>query len=292
MKKWNLLLSMFLVAGTVFVTSCNKDDETDQGPVLTIKGGGDYTSSDATVQIEEPILVGITGTSEKENLTKFKFSIISNNVPTVFVDSVINTNAFNWETEITFSSVGDARLLFELWDKNNVKVEKSFTVTVEDAGMEINKFLNVEFGSWNDAVGSFFSTSEGIVYTRGQLTTSASNQLKIDFLFFKGVSNANTIASPDDADANTIDELQLSGWTNKNQTRFNTTTITGAQFDAIGDTYQFPVFNMGTQTSKVNSLVEGQVILFRTEGGKLGLIRIEDLYSRGDRAKLDIIVQK
>lgn len=293
MKKLNLLLSMFLIAGTVFVTSCNKDeDDPAQGPVLTIKGGGAYTSSDATVQIEEPILVGITGTSEGANLTKFKFSIVSNNVPTVFVDSVINTNAFNWETEITFSSVGDARLLFELWDKNNVKVEKSFTVTVEDAGMEINKFLNVEFGSWNDAVGSFFSTSEGIVYSRGQLTTSASNQLKIDFLFFKGVDNANTIASPDDVDANTIAALELSGWTNKNQTRFNTTTVTGAQFDAIGDTYQFPVFNMGTQTTKVNALVEGQVILFRTQDGKLGLIRIEDLYSRGDRAKLDIIVQK
>ncbi len=294
MKKWNLLLSMFLIAGTVFVTSCNKDEDTDQGPVLTIKGGGDYTSSDATVQIEEPILVGITGTSEDANLTKFKFSIISNNVPTVFVDSTINTNAFNWETEITFSSVGDARLLFELWDKNNVKVEKSFTITVEDAGMQINKYLNVEFGSWNDALGSFFSTSEGIVYTRGQLTTSASNQLKIDFLFFKGVDNANTIASPDDPDANTINDLQLNLWVegNKNQTRFNTTSITGAQFDAIGETYQFPVFNMTSQTTKVNALVEGQVILFRTEGGKLGLIRVEDLYSRGDRAKLDIIVQK
>ncbi len=292
MKKLNLLLSMFLIAGTVFVSSCNKDDDTDQGPILTIKGGGEYTSSDATVQIEEPILVGVTGTSENENLTRFKFSIISNNVPTTFVDSTMNTNAFNWETEITFSSVGEARLLFELWDKNNVKVEKSFTITVEDAGMQINKFSDVEFGSWNDAVGSFFSTSEGIVYTRGQLTTSTSNQAKIDFLFFKGAENANTLASPDDPDANTIVDLQLIDWTNKNQTRFNTTTITSAQFDAIADTYQFPVFNMGTQSTKVNNLTEGQVVLFRTQGGKLGLIHVADLYSRGDRALLDIIIQK
>ncbi len=296
MKKWNLLLSLFLIMGTVFVTSCSKDDdETDPGPSISFKGGTGYTAEDVTIQIEEAILVGITGSTSPvsgDNLTKFKFTIISNNVPSTFVDSTFNSPSFNWESEITFSAVGEARLLFELTDKAGVKVSKELNVVVEDPGMQINKYMDVELGSWNDESGSFFSTSEGNVYVRGQLTNTPDNQKKIDFLFFKGVTNANTIAAPDDADANTIVDLQLSGWTFKNQTRFNVTNITAAQFDAIGDTYQFPVFNMGIQTSRVNSLTEGQVILFKTESNKLGLIKIIDLWNRGDKAKVSVIVQK
>jgi len=240
MKKWNYLLSLLFVASAVFVTSCTKDEDPEAGPNLNLKGGSTYVSADATVQVDDPILVGVTGTTTGDNLTRFKFSVISNNVPTAIVDSTFNSSSFDWDMELTFTSVGEARLLFELWDKGGLKAEKSFIITVEDPGMQINKYLNVELGSWNDAVGSFFSSTEGIVYTRGQLTTSVTNQAKIDFLFFKGDTNGNTIASPDDVSANTLSELQLTLWTNKNQTRFNTTTITAAQFDAIGDTYRVP----------------------------------------------------
>lgn len=291
MKKWNLLLSMLFIATTVFLSSCNKDEETT-GPTLNLKGGSEYVSSDATIQVDEPVLVGVTGTSGDDNLTRFKMTITSNNVPTAIIDSTFNSPSFDWEIELNFEGVGEARLLFELWDKGGLKAEKNFLITVEDPGMQINKYLDVELGSWNDAVGSFFSSGEGIVYTRGQLTNSVSNQAKIDFLFFKGVTNGNTIASPDDVDANTINDLQLTLWTNKNQTRFNTTNITATQFDAIGDTYQFPVFQMTSQSTKVNNLTEGQVVLFKTENGKLGLIKVVDLYSRGDLVKVDVIVQK
>ncbi|HLO90090.1 MAG TPA: hypothetical protein VK172_02890 [Lentimicrobium sp.] len=291
MKKWNLLLSMLFISSAIFVTSCSKD-ETATGPSLSLKGGATYTSTDKTIQVEDPILVGVTGTSGDANLTRFKFSITSNNVATTILDSTFNSANFNYDQELTFTSVGEARLLFELWDKDGNKDEKSFNITVEDAGMQVVKYSNVELGSWNDAVGSFYSSTENIVYTRGQLTTSVSNQAKIDFLFFKGTTNGNTIASPDDTDANTINDLQLNLWTNKNQTRFNTTDITVAQFDAITTSFQFPVFQMGSQTTKVNNLTEGQVVMFKTESGKLGLIKVVDLYSRGDLAKVDVVVQQ
>lgn len=291
MKKWNLLLSMLFIASAIFVTSCTKD-ENPTGPSLSLKGGAGYTSTDQTIQVNDPILIGATGTSGDANLTRFKFSVTSNNVATTILDTTFNSASFNWELELTFTSVGEARLMFELWDKDGNKDEKAFNVTVEDPGMQVVKYSDVELGSWNDAVGSFYSSTENIVYTRGQLTTSPSNQAKIDFLFFKGVTNGNTISSPDDTDANSIDDLQLVGWTNKNQTRFNTTDITVAQFDAISTSFQFPVFQMGSQTTKVNNLTEGQVIMFKTEAGKLGLIKVVDLYSRGDLVKVDVVVQQ
>jgi hypothetical protein len=296
MKKWNYLFMALLMSAAVVVTSCGKDDDpVDPGPTLNLKGGATYTSADATVQSGSVIRVGVNGLKSSVSgvkLVRYKFSITANNTPTTYVDSTFSSDSFTWETDLTLSGVGEIRLAFELWDKNGMKADQAFNIIIEDPGMQINKYLNVEFGSWNDPVGSFFSSIEGITYTVGQTSASPLNQAKIDFLFFKGATNQNTMASPDDADANTINDLKLNLWTNKNQTRFNATTITAAQFDAIGATYQFPTFNLSAQTSKMNNLVNGQVFLFKTKNDKLGLVKIVDLYSRGDRAKASIIVQK
>ncbi|PKP47121.1 MAG: hypothetical protein CVT94_12460 [Bacteroidetes bacterium HGW-Bacteroidetes-11] len=286
------------MSAAVVVTSCGKDDDpVDPGPTLNLKGGATYTSADATVQSGSVIRVGVNGLKSSVSgvkLVRYKFSITANNTPTTYVDSTFSSDSFTWETDLTLSGVGEVRLSFELWDKNGMKADQAFNVIIEDPGMQINKYLNVEFGSWNDLEGSFFSSTEGFNYTVNQTSTSPVNQLKTDFIFFKGVVNGNTFAAPDDADVNTITTLKVNTWPvgNKNQTRFNTTTITAAQFDAIGETYQFPTFNLSAQTSKVNNLVNGQVFLFKTKNDKLGLVKIVDLYSRGDRAKASIIVQK
>jgi len=296
MKKWNYLFAALLMSVAVVFTSCSDEEETDPGPSLSLKGGSAYTSQDATIQVNEAIMVGVNGLKSPvsgQKLTRFKFSITSNNVATTYVDSTFNADSFTWESELTFTGVGEGRLLFELWDKGGMKTDQAFTITIEDPGAQINKYMDVEFGSWNDAVGSFFASTEGITYTVGQTRNVPANQAKIDFLFFKGVTNGNTFASPDDADAGTIQDLgPVSDWTNKNQTRFNPTTITVAQFDAIGDTYQFPTFNLMQQTTKMNNLTEGQVFLFKTKNDKLGLVKVIDLYNRGDRAKVSVIVQK
>lgn len=296
MKKLNYLFMALLMSAAVVVTSCGKDEEPDPGPTLSLKGGANYISSDITVQLNTTAKVGVNGlksTVSGSKLVRFKFSLISNNVSTTFVDSTFNSDSFTWETPITLSSVGEGRLLFELWDKNGMRAEQAFNITVEDPGSQINKYLNVEFGSWDDAIGSFFSSTEGITYTVGQTRNIPGNQAKIDFLFFHGTTNANTVASPDDADAGTINDLgPVKNWTNKNQTRFNPINMTADQFDQIGETFNFPTFNMMAQDTKMNNLAKGHVFLFKTQSGKLGLVKVVDLYKRGYRAKLSIIVQK
>lgn len=291
MKKINLLLSMFILTGVVLMSSCTKDED-KKGPEIFLKGGADYTSSDVTIQVEDVIKVGVTGNTDGANFNRFKFTVVSNNVPNVVVDTTFNASTFNWDYELAFDGVGVANLVFELFDKDGNVVEESFQVTVEDPGMMINKYLNVTMGSWNDPIGSFYSSTENVVYSRGQLTTSPDNQAKIDFVYFRGTDNKNAIASPDDSQVVTIQELQMVGWTNKNATRFNTTNITAAQFDQIGETYQFPTFQMGQQATIVPNLVEGQVILFKTKNGKLGLVKVNDLTNRGDQATFSIIVQQ
>jgi hypothetical protein len=265
----------------------------DPGPSLLLKGGAGYTSGDATIQMGETIKVGVIGAKSSvsgNNLRKFSCIYTVNDVPTIILDSTFNADSFNWEKELEFNYIGNGFLTFELTDQGNLKATEVIHITVN--GSEIEKYINVELGSWNDAIGSFFSTSEGIVYNITQTYTTPANQVKIDFLFFKGTSMLNTIASPDDPTANTINDLKLSEWANKNQTRFNSTNITVGQFDAIGDNYNFPDFNINEQTTNMNLLSEGDVILFKTQSGKPGLIKIVSLYTRGDKIKMDVIIEK
>lgn len=292
MKKLNLLLSMFLLTGAVLLTSCGKDeDKTDPGPALTLKSGDNYTSADKTIQVNTNLLVGITAAKSPvsgQKLTRFRLSNISNNVSATVFDTLFSLDSYNWERSIPFNSVGSARLLFELWDNAGVKVEKGFDVTIEDPGMQVNKYTSISLGSLNDA---FYSSTENNVYLLSQLTNTPANQSKIDLIFFKYDTANNTIASPADELSNMVTELQLILWTNKNQTVFNTTTITAAQFDAIDQTFQFPAFNLNAQSSRVTNLQVGQVILFKTQANKLGLIKVVN-FNTTDRMEMDIVIQK
>jgi hypothetical protein len=294
MKKFKFLFAALILSAGAFVSSCTDDTtETDPGPSLTLKGGAGYTSVDANIEIGTTIKVGVIGGKSSvsgNKLTHFKCVFTSNNVPTILLDSTLNSDTFDWEIELEFNSTGTGIISFELTDKGSMKNSKSFNITVQ--GPETKKYSNVELGSWNDAIGSFFATSEGIPYNVTQTSTVPANQAKIDFLFFKGVTYFNTIASPDDVDANTISDLKLNLWTTKKQTRFNTTSLTAAQFDAIGTNYVFPNFDFGSQTTKATALEKNDVILFKTEGGGIGLIKIVDVYAKGDKMKIDVVMEK
>lgn len=273
--------------------SFTTESEVDPGPSLILKGGVGYTSSDADISIGATIKVGVIGGKSSvsgNKLTKFRFIYTSNNIPMTLLDTTLNADAFNWETNLSFTSAGAGTLAFELTDYGNMNASKTLFITV--TGPETIKYSNIELGSWNDVNGSFFSTSEGIVYNIPQTSTVPANQAKIDFLFFKGMVNGNTIASPDDVDANMIADYQLNLWTNKNQTRFNPSTYSASQFDAIGSNFQFPIFDSNVQSTKMNQLEVGDVFLFKTQGGKLGLVKIVSLYTKGDKMRIDVVMEK
>ena len=297
MKKWNLLLSVLLLAGAVFVTSCNKDE--DEGPSLSLKGGAAYTSTNTTINPGESILVGVVGTKGTNNLVRFTLTATHNNVPSNVFDSAFNSANFNKDYSLEFSaaSLGETRLSFKLYDKDGNFDEKSFVITVEDNSPQpvaVTKRTNVTLGSSNDAqFGSFYST-KGVnnrhEFFVGETRTTPAIQSSIDFIFFKDNNNGNAIAAPDASEVNNITTFQLNQWTvTKNATRFQLTNMTAAEFDAIGSTYVFPTFT--GQLRMVNQLQNNNVISFKTAEGKLGLIKIVDLFSRGDRARIDVIVE-
>lgn len=278
---------MALIAGIFIMTSCNKDEETFGPPTLNFIGGDGFVDGDANIDAGTEFKVGIAASSNVtsgKKLTSLRLTRTMNN--TAFVDTTltIDENQYNINFLFNAQQAGQSETIsFVLTDKAGQTAQKSLTLTYVAAGVVVVKDINVLMGSHNDDNGSFYSTANQMVYN---IADATANQASIDFLFYLGVTNGSTIASPADADANTV--YAITGWTTKNGTLFNSTQITAAEFDAIGTVYQFPEFS-GNLTA-VTQLSSGDVIMFKTVGDKLGLIKVNEINGRGDNVSLDILV--
>ena len=106
------------------------------------------------------------------------------------------------------------------------------------------------------------------------------NATKVDFLYWWGASTSATIGAPDDANAMAVYNNATNGiqtWTVKNATRFQTTTITGSQFDAYTDDTEIVAAAAGSAETRIGTLAAGDVIAFVSAGGKHGLLKVIEI---------------
>ncbi|MBU1368802.1 MAG: hypothetical protein KJ578_15135 [Bacteroidetes bacterium] len=286
------LLILFMAIATAF-SSCKKDDDIlNPEPSIDFKGGGEYTSTDVTINTNEQILVGFNAAFNQEtneDLQNFKLTLTSNNVAQTLIDSTLNTEVFTTDITITFPEPVSARLDAVITDKAGRTASVSFNITVEEAGVKVVKHTDVELGSWNDEIGSFYNAEGNLILN---VNEAFANQAKVDLVFYKGVTNFNTIAAPADASLNTIQTFNMDSWTTRNATLFIKTDMTAEEFDAIGEYHLFPEFNESAADTKAVDLLNGEVLLFKTEANAMGYIKVVDFYSRGDLGKFDMIIME
>ena len=289
--KINRILFLFLIIAGVGLSSCKKDDDiVNPEPTLSFIGGAGYTSSDVTITTDEQIKVGFNAAFNQETnekLKNFKLTITANNVPQVLIDSTLNNEVFNTTINISFPEPTTARLEGVVTDDAGRTASVSFNIVVEQSGVKVVKYTDVELGSWNDEIGSFYNAQENMIYT---VNEAAANQAKVDFVFYKGQTNLNTLAAPADASLETILTFNINSWTTRNATMFIGTTMTAEEFDSIGDYYDFPEFVEADADIKMINMENGDVVYFKTQAGVLGYIKVVDLYSRGDLGRFEVIV--
>lgn len=286
MKKLSFLLIAFL-AGIILLSSCNKDEETLGPPTINFIGGEGYIDGDATIPVNSFFKMGIAASANAESgkeLSTLRLTRAVNG--TTFIDTTYTINESMFNADFTFNAQAAGiteTITFTLTDKADKTASISANITSEAAGVAVTKNTDVLMGSHNDDNGSFYSTVNKLVYN---IADASANQADIDFLFYLGATNGSTIASPADEDANTV--YAITDWTTKNATLFADSELTAEAFDAIGAEYVFPEFT-GDLTD-INNLEAGSVIMFKTVGDKLGLIKVNQINGRGDFINLDIIV--
>ncbi len=140
MKKFRLTLLMVAAIG-LFATSCKKDDETpvDQSPKLNFKGGTEYVSSDATVNVGDTVRIGVTASSNpdsKSKLVSMKYKIETDAV-TIEDDSTFKATAYDYDYLFPMRMAGTAKVTFTVTDKKGETASKSLVITAEAASTEI-----------------------------------------------------------------------------------------------------------------------------------------------------------
>jgi hypothetical protein len=265
---------------------------TNAKPSLTFKEGTGYTSNDVTVQTNETIVVGYNAKYNEitqEKLKNFKLIVSSNNIPFTILDSTISIEIFSKDFEIKLPSPSTIRLTAIITDDAGRTASVSCNIVAEGGGVKVVKHTEVELGSWNDEIGSFYNAQENTIFN---VTEAAANQAKVDLVFYKGDNDDNSIAAPIDASLETILTFDISNWETRNATLFIKTEMTVEDFDAIGEYYEFPEFVEAEANTKIVNMVNGDVLFFKTEAGALGYIKVVALYSRGDLGEFEVIVME
>lgn len=283
MKKMKFLF-VFLAFTGIVLTSCN----TEKGPpTITFQVGEGYVSEDATVGVNEEFTVGVNVDANAESTSALVTLTIYRSVADTTY--TIDLTGTEYTADLTFTSWVDEAVetfTFTVTDADDQTASISVDITTEIQSVAVTKNADITLGSWNDALGSFYSAELEEIYT---ITPAFENQENVDFLFFLGTTFGSTFASPADSAANTIETFNLDTWTTKNETLFQITTLSAADFDAIGTDYTFPEFT-GTD-SRATQLAAEDVVMFQTVADKLGLIKVNSINAKGDIVNIDVIYQ-
>lgn len=146
---------------------------------------------------------------------------------------------------------------------------------------DVNSYSAKIMGGQNNAtLGSFLATDNGEVITSSAAGASATVQARVDLVYFYGTTNQASIGAPNDSVVAIAHNgsTSLSTWTTKNATKLVKTTITPAQFIASANDSLVKTIDAATISgSLVNTLAVGNVVAFKTAGGKLGLFHVQSI---------------
>ena len=311
MKNTFKLLSAFIFASIIALTSsCSKDDAT-----ATTVDATSITLTDSLIKNEignkNPmayLLINIklaTGTTVKTAKLERKIGtgasevlIENNRIDTVsdftlsdlFTDETI-TNNLAMGTKVVYTAT--------ITNSKSKTATGSLTYTVvRGNGILISEII--ELGAQSDTIREykFLGLANSFAtYTAGDKGTARTNSDKIDFVYYYGQNDKNTLASPSNTDgAQVIWGNEITSWTTKNVTLFSTNVINAATFETIkaskvDDAFYNIDFTKNTTEKYINFGVN-KVVAFKTAGGKIGLARfLLGANSASESMKVQIICQ-
>ncbi len=286
---------MMAFALTATLVGCNKEDEVKPKPSITMKADAGYVYADTEKNTGDTIMIGATLVSNDSKLksVELKVSYDGAVATTIETKTLTEKTATYQYAGAVRNVVGTEKYTLTLTDDNGEVETKSFTITVKAPVSSINKYTATLLGGQNNAnVGSYYASSTNTVYTQ---STAPANSAAIDFIYYYGSTNKATLVAPSDASVNGgSGNLTLATILNtKNNTLFANSGLTAAQFDAITSEDQITSITPNSPITLSNNLAVGNVILFKTTAGKLGLVKVSALAVNADgQITIDVKVQK
>ena len=265
-----MLFGLGVFASLSVLTSCKK--ETPAAPTITFANSEnsyvgkdiDDTSRQVTITIDAP--------ADLSAIKIFKVTDAGKSTEKLISDFTSKTQHVFTYTFSILPNSGINKFEVEVTDKENQTTSGYFTFTAytKAAGEIVSYSAKIMGAQFNNAKGSFLSTSTGTIYSKSDAKTNASS---IDFVYsYRGGDYLAFIAAPSDALLDLSVNIKAENWNKYNSTKFKLSSLSSSDFDAISDDSKFSVEDF-TATNALNLKV-GNVVYFKTEGGKSGVFKV------------------
>lgn len=281
---FSYLVLLLLAVGTL--SSCEPTEGVDAAPTITIN------PTSAEIEVGQQADFTYTVVSDK-NLEEIR--IISRNITQQTITDFTNNDSHNGSFSF-LAAAADAgttvTVTIEAVDKDSNRSSKSVDIKINAATVPVDPIAIDAFparllGAQDNAtVGSFLDANLGTVYT---IANARANAARVDMAYLQGSASAGqgaVIGSLSDASVAQVFATSDGSWSTRNNTRFKNTSLSEAEFNAIGANEGQKLtaaYAAGTEpnvangnqsegsASRVNQLTAGKVFAFRTADGKDGL---------------------
>ncbi len=268
-------ISLFVPLFLLLLSTCQKEPNPQAVPEIWFLTDSGFVSRDTVIPVGQNIRVGIEASGEGANITWFHIGWNNGEMQT-FVDSGLNHPALHYEQTIIKTASPTETWIYQVMDRNRNLTSIQIILRKSDSSYygEITSIPDVLVGAQHSALaGSFFSLSNGKSYFQDE---AFEHQDSIDILYYYDIYDA-TLSSPNESDAPAIftGPSGLANWSQKNETRYGTTSLTSADFDlAQTDSLILAAYEPVNLKRKAKFVTPGMIISFKAPSGKIGLIKV------------------
>jgi hypothetical protein len=273
-KAGTSILVSLLVGLILVVTSC-REESSGYPPHIEFINEAGYLDHDTVLAIGDRVTIGVNAFSEASSITFFQVTF-NNGTRQILLDSGLNKSSLTYTLPIIKSSGSYERWTFMVMDRDRNK--DSVEVLLQKS--EISHYGNIRTypdivtgAQENSAQGSFFSFSTGDIFS---LDSAFLHQTLIDLIYYYGQYEA-TLSSPGETEAPSYftGPSGIANWTVKNETRYDTTSLSPADFDeSLNDSLLLAVYEPTAGKRKVKFVEPGMIISFKSQTGRIGLVKI------------------
>lgn len=231
------------------------------------------------------------------------------------VNNSVSATSYNWsftganiasssaeEPEIVFNSVGTQTITLTATNGKETKTISKNINILENTNLRIYEDIQLGINSahTSNSIGAFFSTLTREVYSAAEVNEEVSSSIDIVFFGLNENFSRNRFVSPDGLRDTTFPEIegaQHTKFINSQELCNCSASLSVADFDAMNnDTIlqNLTIEETAEGLQDFNSDVIPRIVLFETQDGRKGAIKIKDYVSDGTNSYIviDIKIQK
>lgn len=279
---------ILLLAGISF--SCKKADPASH-PSIRFVCDSALSCRDTSLVIGGRINLAVHGEGNGSNITFLQVSF-NDGTRKILLDSGLNHPTVDYRMLVIKSASASERWTFLVMDRQRHLDSVSLLINRADSSQygSIRTLPDLYLGAQGNAdYGSFLSFTAG---TPWFLDTACAHQSLTDLVYYFGQYDC-TLSSAAEAEAPAVftGPCGIAAWTVKNETRYDTTQLTAADFDnAVNDSLLLAAYEPAAGKRKTKFLVPGMVVSFRDAIGRIGLLKVSET-TPGTTGKISISVK-